>query len=195
MFNRWPQDGEVLARPAKGDGIDGVPDGLVHHWIGTTFIAGVKLEGALRVSYRYDDYRRIYEPIIASRILRHDVSMYEILLRIRETAGGMTAVLDVMSRVEYFFPTGNSAYSISTSEDIREIKEPGGPREERLPAGHDSGYLWRAMTFHPFCRARRRRVDRSGDARIEPKLSADAGVGAGTDRAPPWAEERRTLAP
>jgi hypothetical protein len=59
----------------------------------------------------------------------------------------MTAVLDVTSRVQYFYPSPGSAFSISTSEEIREVKDPGSPRERHLPAGRDSGYLWRAITL------------------------------------------------
>ena len=44
------RNGEVVARPAHEDGIVSVPGGLVHHWVGSTFIAGVTLRDALDVS-------------------------------------------------------------------------------------------------------------------------------------------------
>jgi hypothetical protein len=56
--------------------------------------------------------------------------------------------LDVASRVQYFYPADGRVYSISSSEDIREITHPGTPAEGSRPAGHDSGYLWRAATFN-----------------------------------------------
>ena len=42
---------------------------------------------------------------------------------------------------------GRRAYSVSSAEEIREVKDPGRPNERRLPEGHDSGYLWKAGTF------------------------------------------------
>jgi hypothetical protein len=68
-------------------------------------------------------------------------------MRIRESAGGVSAVLDVTSRVQYFNPNSRSVYSISISEEIRELRDPGTAKEHRLSPGHDSGYLWRAAAF------------------------------------------------
>jgi hypothetical protein len=68
-------------------------------------------------------------------------------MRIKESAGGMSAVLDVTTRVRYFQPDGRSVYSISGSEEIREVRDAGTSKERKLAAGHDSGYLWRAAAF------------------------------------------------
>jgi hypothetical protein len=141
------RDGAVLGRAGGEDGIINVSDGLVHHWFATTFIEGVTLKDALDVSYAYEDYQAFYKPIVSSRLIAQNGNTYRALLRLRESAGGMTAVLDVTTRVEYFHPEANTAYSISTAEDIREVKDAGGAGERHLPAGHDSGYLWRAVTL------------------------------------------------
>lgn len=142
-----PRTGGIVARPAREDGILSVPGGLVHNWTGSTFIAGVTLQDGLDVSYAYNDYHSIYQPVVASRLLGRDGSTYRVLLRLKGAGGGLSATLDVTSRVQYFYPDDRRAYSISTSEEIREIKHPGAPDESRLPVGHDSGYLWRAATF------------------------------------------------
>ncbi|HEY5618322.1 MAG TPA: hypothetical protein VIK60_10270 [Vicinamibacterales bacterium] len=141
------RDGAIVARAGGQDGIIGVSDGLVHHWFAASFIDGVTLADALNVSFAYADYHAFYRPILASRLLAHDGNTYRALLRLRESAGGMTAILDVTTRVEYFHPDPRTAYTISTSEDIREVKDAGSPREQHLPAGRDSGYLWRAVTL------------------------------------------------
>jgi hypothetical protein len=142
-----PRSGEVMARPAREDGIISVPGGLVHHWAGSTFIAGVTLKDALDVSSRYNDYPAVYKPIVASTLLGHEGNSYRVLMRISESAGGFSAVLDVTSRVEYFHPDNRSVYSISTSEEIRELRDPGTAKERKLSPGRDSGYLWRAAAF------------------------------------------------
>ena len=48
---RIPRDGEAIIRPGGEDGIIVVPGGLLHHWMGTSFIAGATLEEALDVLY------------------------------------------------------------------------------------------------------------------------------------------------
>ena len=80
---RSPRDGEVIARPGREDGIIVVPGGLVHHWVGATFIGGVTLDNALKVSYAYDDYHLFYQSVIASRLLDRDGNTYRALLRIQ----------------------------------------------------------------------------------------------------------------
>jgi hypothetical protein len=142
-----PRDGEVIAEPASEDGILIVPGGLVHHWIGSTFIAGVTLQDVLDVSYAYNDYPTVYKPVLASRLLGHDGNMFRVKLRIKESGGGLSAVLDVTSRVVYAYPDDRSAYSLAMAEEIREIRNAGTPNERSLDPGHDSGYLWRAATF------------------------------------------------
>jgi hypothetical protein len=142
------RDGQVIARPGRQDGIIAVPGGLVHHWIGAMFIGGVTLADALTVAYAYDDYHTFYKPVIASQLLGRDDNTYRALLRIKESAGGMSAVLDVRTRVQYFYPNQSSAYSLSTSDEIREVKDAGRPQERHLPAGRDNGYLWRAATLN-----------------------------------------------
>jgi hypothetical protein len=85
---------------------------------------------------------------VASKLLGRDGDTYRVLLRIKGSGGGLSAILDVTSRVQYFYPYDRRVYSISTSEDIREITHAGTPSESSRPAGHDSGYLWRAATFN-----------------------------------------------
>ena len=138
----------LVVRPAREDGILSVPSGLVHHWTGSTFIAGVTLQDALDVSYEYDAYSSIYKEVVSSRLLSHEGSTYRVLLRIKGSGGGLSATLDVTSRIQYFFPDDRHVYSVATSEDIREIVHAGTPAESSRPAGHDSGYLWRAAAFN-----------------------------------------------
>jgi hypothetical protein len=143
-----PRDGEMRAGPGRGDGIIEVPSGLVHHWIGSTFIAGVTLEDTLSVSCAYNDYRLFYKQVIASRLVDREGDTYHALLRIRESAAGLSAVLDISTRVRYFHPSPTTAYSLSTSVEIREVQDAGTPRERHLPPGRDSGYLWRVATLN-----------------------------------------------
>jgi hypothetical protein len=135
-------------RPAREDGILSIPGGLIHHWTGSTFISGVTLQDALDVSFEYGAYRTIYTPVVSSKLLGRDGDTFRVLLRIKGSGGGLSATLDVTSRVQYFYPDDQRVYSISTSEDIREITHAGTPAESSRPPGHDSGFLWRAATFN-----------------------------------------------
>jgi hypothetical protein len=145
-----PRGEDIVARPGSQDGIVTVPGGLIHHWAGAAFISDATLDTALSVSQAYNDYDDVYGPVIASHLIERDGNTYRALLRIKESAGGLSAVLDVRTRVEYFYPHSTSVYSVSASERVREVKDAGSPRERQLPAGADNGYLWYVATLNRY---------------------------------------------
>src|SRR5687768_13082273 len=49
---------------AKGRDID-IPDGLVHHWVGTVFVPNASTADALRLLQDYDRHAAIYSPAVA----------------------------------------------------------------------------------------------------------------------------------
>jgi hypothetical protein len=58
----------------------------------------------------------------------------------------MTVVLEVRSVVRYE-RQATAAYSLAASQDIQEVVDAGQPDERLLPAGRNSGYLWRINTL------------------------------------------------
>jgi hypothetical protein len=147
---RLPEADVVSAHPARDDGIVSAPGGLIHHWAGTVFARGVTLRSALDVSTGFPAYSSVYKRVVSARVVAKDGDEYHVLMRVQEAEGGISAVLDIRSTVEYRYPTPRSAVVVSTAEEIREVKNAGRPDESLLPAGRDSGYLWRAATFTYF---------------------------------------------
>ena len=145
-----PSAGGIIGRPAAEDGIISIAGGLIHHWTGAVFIPNVTLPTALDVSRNYVGYPSIYKEIVRSRVLEHDGDKYWILLRLKEGEAGITAVLDVRSRVRYEFPDASHAFVFSESDEIREVRRAGATDEILLPPGRDSGYLWRTDVFTAF---------------------------------------------
>jgi hypothetical protein len=149
------RSGEAAAPAAAGAGpapagrIVRIAGGLVHHWRGSIYVPGVALEHVIATAQRYDAYARIYDPVTESRLLDRDGDRFRVLTRVRGSAGGVSAVLQVRSTVRYE-RLATSAFSIGASEDIREVADAGEPHESLLPPGRDSGYLWRANTFTRF---------------------------------------------
>jgi hypothetical protein len=147
---RLPEDGVVSVRPGRDEGIIHVPGGLIHHWAGTAFARGGTLRSALDVSTGFPAYSSVYKTVMAARVIAKDGDTYHVLIRVHEAEGGISAVLDIRSTVEYRYPTDRSALVLSISDEIREVKNAGRPDESLLSAGRDSGYLWRAATFTYF---------------------------------------------
>ena len=142
--------GTPQAQAAHEDGIIGVPGGLVHHWSGSVHMPGGTLRTAVEVSQRYSQYQAIYKEIVASRLIEREGDTFRVLMRLKEGEAGVTAVLDVRSTVKYTFPAEGRVVTISNADEIREVQHAGGEHEQLLPAGRDSGYLWRANVFTLF---------------------------------------------
>ena len=140
-------NGKIVARAGHKDGIIDVPGGLVHHWIGSAFIADTSLDDALSLARTFDEYPSIYKSIIRSEFLGHEGDTSRVRLRIKEKAGSVNATLDMWSDVRYVRVDSARAYSLTEATEIREVVGAGGPEERLLPAGRDRGYLWRASTF------------------------------------------------
>jgi len=113
-------------------------------------IPGVTLDQVVAVSRAYHDYPTIFHPIVSAVVLSDDCGSLNVQFRMRESAAGMSATLDVTSRVMYGRPDARHAYVISSADEIHEVKDAGRSTERHLPAGRDSGYLWRAGALTRF---------------------------------------------
>ena len=142
-------DGVITARAGNGDGILNVPDGLIHHWLGLAFVQGATLKIVENVARDYAGYPKMYKAVVSSKVLSQKGDTYQVLIRLKEGEAGINAVLDVRSAVDYQAQRG-SITAVSKSEEIRQVEDAGRPDEKLLPAGRDSGYLWRAHTFTHF---------------------------------------------
>ena len=142
--------GQTVVWAGGEDGILSVSGGLIHHWHARILLPHVSLEDVVAVSRSYTDYPDIFGPIVAARVLSDTGENLVVQFRMKESAGGMSATLDMRSRIRYVRVDRRRVYSTAASEEIVEIKDPGGPGERRLAPGHDSGYLWRASSFSRF---------------------------------------------
>lgn len=144
------RDGDIVAGPGSGDGILDVEGGLVHDWRAQILIPGVKLDQVLHLSRSYPEYPTIFHPVVAAKVLSEDGDHYSVQLRMRESAGGLSATLEVRSNIVYTRVDPRHAFVLSRSEEIHEVKNPNKPSERLLPPGEDNGYLWRARAMTRF---------------------------------------------
>lgn len=120
-----------------------IPDGMVHHWIGIAFVPGSTLKSAEAVLQDYPDYSQIYAPQIRrSKILSRDGDDFRLYLQLyRESPREVSYNAYYKVRRQWLCPTRIASDSISTR--IAQLQNPSEPDSAELPAGQDSGYLWR----------------------------------------------------
>jgi hypothetical protein len=154
-YRRLRMGDVVVSRLATLDGkqqID-VPHGLIHHWIGTTFIPKASVDRVIALMQGYDRYDQLYAPNVRrSRTIRQQGDRYTVYLQLfmKKVIG---VVLNTDNDVRYSRLSPVRAHVRSYSTRITEVQEnatgPGGEKGDvELPAGHDSGFLWR---FNNYC--------------------------------------------
>ena len=132
-----------------GKSID-IPGGLLHHWVGTAFIPGAKLDQALTLLQDYDHHAQIYRPRVArSKLLSRNGDVFQAFLRF-QMKKGITVVVNTDNEARFTRPAPDRAQSRIYSLRVAEVDSPDTPRERELPVGHDGGYLWRLYTYWRF---------------------------------------------
>lgn len=146
LVRRRQLDIDRLEMKDRGRDID-VPDGLIHHWIGTAFVPGTSVDQALAILQDYDRHQRIYAPTVAgSRLLSHDGDRFQFFLRFMMKKV-ITVVLDSEHEARFSRPAADKAEGWIVSTRIAEVDDPGTTEEREKPVGHDGGYLWRLNTY------------------------------------------------
>jgi hypothetical protein len=141
-----------MARVGTNDGagtID-VPDGLIHHWVGITFMPGVTTDQAVALMQAYDRHADVFKPVIVrSRLLSHDGDRFRFYLRfyVKKVIGVTT---DTEHEAVFARPSAERAFSRLRSTRIAEVDDAGTPSERQKPVGGGHGFLWRLNTYWRF---------------------------------------------
>jgi hypothetical protein len=144
--------GEIHAAPldvrdANGKALD-IPDGMVHHWVGTAFIPRARLDDTMDVMFSYERYRETFKPeIVESRLLSRGDGDLKVYMRLQKKTSWVSATYDCDFDVHYRRADEGHAYSETRAIRIQQVENAGRPDEHKNPVGHDSGYLWGINTF------------------------------------------------
>jgi len=145
---------ELSSRDAGGE-ID-VPDGLVHHWIGTVILPDVSLERVVAVMQDYDSYADIYAPQVRSaRLLEREGDRFRVYAQLYEKKV-LTFVANSEYEAEYIAVGESKMFVPSRTTRIQELEHPDTPDEREKPEGNDRGLLWR---FNNYCSLEERAPD------------------------------------
>jgi hypothetical protein len=141
--------GLVMERIELRDGgreID-IPDGIVHHWLGTVFVPGATIDKALALLQAYDRHGDIYKPNIArSKLIARDGDVFRFYLRFYAKKV-ITVVLNSEHEARFTREDPLRARSRIVSTRIAEVEDPDTPQEREKPVGDDGGFLWRLNSY------------------------------------------------
>ncbi len=118
-----------------------VPGGMIHDWVGTTFIPGATVAQVLALVQDYNHLARYYAPDVqASRLISRAGDDFHIYMRLRKHKV-VTVLLDTEYDVHYGRVDPQHWFSVSRSTRIAEAD------------GGDHGFLWRLNTYWHFVQA------------------------------------------
>ncbi len=149
ILNRLRMGEVVSVRLTTLDGrreID-VPDGLIHHWVGTVLLPGATMARVQAFVRDYAQYPKHFEPMIQrARVLKEAPDRFDVTMR-TWAKKVITVVLDADYAVEYRSLSPMRVVTRSVASNIFEVDDAGEPGEKRTPADKGRGYLWRLNTY------------------------------------------------
>jgi hypothetical protein len=152
-----------------------VPDGMIHHWVGSAFLPKVKVNAAVALLQDYERHPRIYSPnVAAAKTLERNGDRFRVFLRFY-----MKKVIAVTMNTEheaaFTRAPPDRAWSFIRSTRIAEVSDPGTAKEREVPPGQDHGFMWRLNTYWRF-------LERDGGTYVQCEsltLSRDIPLGFG----------------
>lgn len=145
--------GEVVVEPLltkDGTAEIEVPDGLIHHWIGTVLMPNTKLDRVIAFVQDYSRYSTVFAPMIQqARVLKQAPDRFDITTR-TWTRKVIEVVIEADYAVEYRRLGPTKVFSRSVASNIQEIKSPGTASEQKVPAAQGRGFMWRLNNYCSF---------------------------------------------
>jgi hypothetical protein len=127
-----------------------VPDGLVHHWVGTVLLPGMPLERVIAFVQNYANYPAAFGPMIRSaRVIAQNANHFDVAMR-TETHRVVTVVIDADYVIDYQPISVARVWTKSVATNVREVKSAGSPSEQATLAEQGTGYLWRLNNYCAF---------------------------------------------
>ena len=146
------QGGVIIERLQTRDGSKeiAVPDGLIHHWVGTVFVPRVGVKEAVAMMQDYDRHAKYFAPAVAaSKLIERDGNRFRVALRFY-VKKIIAVTMDTANDAEFFTPAADRAHSRIRSTRVTEIANAGTPQETPKRPGEENGFMWNLNTYWRF---------------------------------------------
>jgi hypothetical protein len=136
--------GETPVSPAVSHGTQTVPNGLIHHWIGSVFISGAAIDSLSAVLQNYSAYKDVYKPVVVdSKRLSCTSTEARFRMLWQTKVLFITAAIEGEYQAHHVRVDSRRGYDISESIQVHEVENYGHAGQRLLPDGTGSGYIWR----------------------------------------------------
>ncbi len=147
--------GEIVVAPIQAKMPIAVPHGLVHHWIGASFIRGAHLEEVKTQLRNYERYDEFYAPTVKGvqvidRDSDNDQARDRYVLTVTSQSGLWKRAIEGEYTSNFAALDAHRCYALSHSVHVQEWSEYGTAQQHKLAPGEGSGYIWNLATISRF---------------------------------------------
>jgi hypothetical protein len=136
--------GEIIVFKS-GDNVD-IPDGIIHVWGVSSFIAGAQAEDVVGFLLDYNRHKEFYPSVIDSKLLGRNGDTVKGFLKFKYKKA-LTAILNTEHQAELTRLSRGRYFIRVRSTRIAEVDDFGKPTERELPIGRDRGFMWRLNSY------------------------------------------------
>jgi len=120
---------------------------LLHHWRGTAFAPGAKVEDFERLMRDFNSYPQHFSPqVLQAKVITQGGDRMQAWMRVRQRHV-ITVVMDTTYDITFGQLDRQHGYSVSESTRIAEIEAEGTDAERTLSANEEHGFLWRLNSY------------------------------------------------
>jgi len=142
--------GEIPIRKMVSYGASGkkmvLSGGIAHHWRGTVFIPGAKVEEIIYRILNPTAADMEQEDVLKWKVLERGQDSLKIYLKLQRSKF-VTVVYNTEHEVKVQRYGKDRASSTSVATRIAELDSPNSSREREKPEGRDNGFLWRMNSY------------------------------------------------
>jgi len=155
---RRARNGEILVAPFDEHTPKHVSDGLIHHWIGASFIPGVRIKDILSVVRDYPRYKEFYKPLVIESAVDAGQPISangddEYFIRFWNEAALSKTAFDATYTASWVQLDSHRCYEVAHTTRLQEVDHYDEPTQRRLPPDQGNGYIWRLYSTTRFAEA------------------------------------------
>ena len=137
--------GEMETREA-GKAIQ-VKDGIVHHWVATVLLPGVKIDRAMAFVGDYAKYPQAFAPLVTRASVSSQSEGRDVVAMRTSVKKVITVTMDGDYVIDYRRISPSRFVSTTVATNLHQVTNEGLKTEQREPADQTSGYLWRYRMY------------------------------------------------
>jgi uncharacterized protein (DUF1330 family) len=135
--------------PPGGGSTSHPDDALIHHWLGSVFVPGVRVADVLAFVQDYDHHAGKFPDAVGSKLLSRDGDHYKAYLKLRRTKV-ITVYYNTEHSVAYRVYGPDRASSRSIGTKIAELTDVGTSHEREKAPDDEHGFMWRLNSYWRF---------------------------------------------